>query len=139
VVVGRSTPVVAALQQASNTVPIVFVNANDPIRFGFVQSLARPGGNITGFISWDSRMGEKWLEILKEIAPGIARVGLIYNPQTYTGQQNESLAAAAPPSPSQSCHFTGLARSRGALKIFLASQTAAFSSCRRPAPWGTAI
>src|ERR1043166_7288382 len=95
VIVGRSTPVVAALRQASTTVPIVFVNANDPIRLGFVQSLARPGGNITGFISWDSQMGGKWLEILKEIAPGVARVGLIYSPQTYTGQQDESLSAAA--------------------------------------------
>jgi putative tryptophan/tyrosine transport system substrate-binding protein len=56
VIVGRSTPVVAALRQASTTVPIVFVNANDPIRLGFVQSLARPGGNITGFISWDSQI-----------------------------------------------------------------------------------
>jgi putative ABC transport system substrate-binding protein len=96
VILGKSTPVVAALRQASATVPIVFVNANDPIRSGFVQSLARPGGNITGFISWDSKMGGKWLEILKEIAPGLVRVALLHNPQTYTGQQDESLAAAAP-------------------------------------------
>lgn len=94
-ILGESTPVVAALRQASATIPIVFVNANDPIRSGFVQNLARPGGNITGFISWDSKIGGKWLEILKEIAPSVVRVGLLHNPQTYTGQQNESLAAGA--------------------------------------------
>jgi len=94
VIFGEGTPVITTLRQASESVPIVFVNANDPIRFGFVQSLARPGGNITGFISWDSKMGGKWLEILKELAPGVARIGLIYHPQTYTGQQDESLAAA---------------------------------------------
>ena len=95
VMFGRSTPVVVALRRASAAVPIVFVNANDPMRFGFVQSLARPGGNITGFISWDSNIGGKWLELLKEIAPRIARVALLNNPQTYTGQQNESLSAGA--------------------------------------------
>ena len=58
-------------------------------------ALARPGGNITGFISWDSKIGGKWLELLKEIAPKIARVALLNNPQPYTGQQNESLSAGA--------------------------------------------
>jgi putative tryptophan/tyrosine transport system substrate-binding protein len=95
VILGRSTPVVAALRQASATIPIVFVNANDPIRSGFVQNFARPGGNITGFISWDSKIGGKWLEILKEIDPSVVRVGLLHNPQTYTGQQNESITAGA--------------------------------------------
>lgn len=94
-ILGRSTPVVAALQQATNAVPIIFVNANDPLRFGFVASMARPGGNITGFVSWDSAMGGKWLEILKEVAPHISRVGLINNPQTYTGQQSQSIDSAA--------------------------------------------
>ncbi len=96
VLFGASTPIIAVLRQASQTVPIVFVNANDPIRFGFVQNLAHPGGNITGFISWDSKMGGKWLELLKELAPGVARVGRVYSPQTYTGQQDESLLVAAP-------------------------------------------
>jgi putative ABC transport system substrate-binding protein len=95
VILGRSTPVVVALRDATNSIPIVFVNANDPIRFGFVQSLARPNGNITGFVSWDSTIGGKWLETLKEIVPRISRVGLMYNPDTYTGQQDESLLAAA--------------------------------------------
>ena len=70
VILGVSTPVVAALRHVTETVPIVFVNANDPVRFGFVQSLARPGGNITGFISWGSTIGGKWLELLTEIVPG---------------------------------------------------------------------
>jgi putative tryptophan/tyrosine transport system substrate-binding protein len=94
-ILGGSTPVVAALQKATDAVPIVFVNANDPLRFGFVASMARPGGNITGFVSWDGTMGGKWLEILKEVAPQISRAGLINNPQTYTGQQSQSIAAAS--------------------------------------------
>ena len=64
VILGTNTPAVAALRQVTETVPIVFVNANDPVRLGFVQSLARPGGNITGLISWGSTMGGKWLELL---------------------------------------------------------------------------
>ena len=96
VILGTNTPAVAALRQVTETVPIVFVNANDPVRLGFVQSLARPGGNITGFISWGSTMGGKWLELLTEIVPGLAHVALIFNPQTYTGQQTPSIEAAAP-------------------------------------------
>jgi putative tryptophan/tyrosine transport system substrate-binding protein len=57
--------------------------------------MARPGGNITGFVSWDSTMGGKWLEILKEIAPNISRVALINNRQTYTGQQSQSIDSAS--------------------------------------------
>jgi len=96
VLMGASTPAVAALRQVTQTVPVVFVNANDPIRFGFVQSLARPGGNITGFISWGSTIGGKWLELLTEIVPGLEHVALTFNPRTYTGQQTQSLEAAAP-------------------------------------------
>jgi putative ABC transport system substrate-binding protein len=96
VILGTNTPAVAALRQVTETVPIVFVNANDPVRLGFVQSLARPGGNITGFISWGSTMGGKWLELLTEIIPGLANVALLFNPHTYTGQQTPSIEAAAP-------------------------------------------
>jgi putative ABC transport system substrate-binding protein len=90
-----STPTVRALQQATRSVPIVFVNANDPVGGGFVASLARPDGNITGFIAFEPAMGGKWLEVLKEIHPGIARVALIYNPQTHTGQYFHSIEEAA--------------------------------------------
>jgi putative ABC transport system substrate-binding protein len=91
VIVCEGTPVVAALQQATRTIPIVFVNANNPIGSGFVASIARPGGNITGLVSFEPDMGGKWLETLKEIAPDVARVALIYNPQTHTGQHFQSI------------------------------------------------
>ena len=91
VVVCEGTPVVAALQQATRTVPIVFVNANNPIGSGFVASIARPGGNITGLVSFEPAMGGKWLETLKEIAPDVARAALIYNPQTHSGQHFQSI------------------------------------------------
>ena len=91
VIVCEGTPVVAALQQATRTIPIVFVNANNPIGSGFVASIARPGGNITGLVSFEPAMGGKWLETLKEIAPEVARVALIYNPQTHTGQHFQSI------------------------------------------------
>jgi putative tryptophan/tyrosine transport system substrate-binding protein len=71
---------VAALQRATHTVPIVFANVGDPIAAGFVSSLARPGGNITGFALWDRPMGAKRLELLKQIAPRVTRAVVIYDP-----------------------------------------------------------
>ncbi len=91
VIVCEGTPVVAALKQATRTTPIVFVNANNPIGSGFVASIARPGGNITGLVSFEPEIGGKWLQTLKEIAPDVARVALIYNPQTHTGQHFQSI------------------------------------------------
>jgi putative ABC transport system substrate-binding protein len=95
VLLGVPTPSVTALQQASRTIPIVFVGANDPIGSGFVASLARPGGNITGFVDFEAAMGGKWLETLKEISPDIASVALIYNPKTHTGQYFPAIETAA--------------------------------------------
>ena len=80
-ILANSTPVVAALRQG-NPLPIVFVQVTDPIGQGFVASLARPGGNITGFTAFEPAMGSKWLAMLKEIAPGVARVALMFNPDT---------------------------------------------------------
>jgi putative ABC transport system substrate-binding protein len=80
--VGQSTPVVVALAQATQTIPIVFVNVADPIGSGFVVSLSRPGGNLTGFTTDISTLGGKWVELLKEIAPRTVRVGLLFNPDT---------------------------------------------------------
>jgi putative ABC transport system substrate-binding protein len=80
-----STPALAALQRMTDSVPIVFVQVSDPIGDGFVASLARPGGRITGLTNFEPTMGGKWLEVLKEIAPGIVRVGLLFNPQTSPG------------------------------------------------------
>jgi putative ABC transport system substrate-binding protein len=94
-VFGIGTPVIAALQRASRSIPIIFMNANNPIGSGFVASMARPGGNITGFVSYEPTMGGKWLETLREIAPHIMRVGLLYNPQTHTGQHFQSIEFAS--------------------------------------------
>ena len=74
VVLANGVPGLRAMQQATRTVPIVFAGVSDPIALGFVQSLARPGGNITGFTLLEPSLGAKWLEILKEIAPRVTRV-----------------------------------------------------------------
>jgi putative ABC transport system substrate-binding protein len=81
VIVANSTPALAALKQATGTIPIIFV-VSDPVGQGFVASLARPGSNITGFSFIDFLMLGKWLEALKEIAPGVKRITLMFNPQT---------------------------------------------------------
>ena len=82
VIVASSTPAVAALQQATRNVPIVFAQVADPVSGGFVTSLAKPGGNITGFTNFDYGIGAKWVELLKEIAPHVTRVGVIRDPTT---------------------------------------------------------
>ena len=81
-IVGHTTPVAAALSQATHAIPVVFVSITDPVRDGFVSSMARPGGNMTGFTNYEFSMGAKWLEILKEIAPSTVRVSLMLNPDT---------------------------------------------------------
>jgi len=68
---------VSALQGATRSVPIVFVGAPDPVGAGFVKSLARPGGNTTGFTSFEYAIGAKWLELLKEIAPSVTRAAVL--------------------------------------------------------------
>jgi putative ABC transport system substrate-binding protein len=84
VILASTTPAVAALQQATSTVPIVFAQVADPVSGGFVASLARPGGNITGFTNIEYNIGAKWLELLKEIAPHVTRVGVIRDPTVTT-------------------------------------------------------
>jgi putative ABC transport system substrate-binding protein len=79
---GSSTPTLKALHQATGTVPIVFVSVSDPVGDGFVRSLQRPGGNITGFSNYDPAIAGKWLEFLKDIAPRTERVGIVFNPDT---------------------------------------------------------
>jgi putative ABC transport system substrate-binding protein len=80
VILVETTPAVAALARESSTIPIVFVNVSDPIGAGVVASLAHPGGSITGFISNEPTIGGKWPQLLKEIAPGVGRVGFMFNP-----------------------------------------------------------
>ena len=80
VLVGHATPGTRALRQATSSIPIVMVAVNDPVEQGFVSSLAHPGGNITGFAFVDFQMVGKWLEMLKEAAPGVSRAALMFNP-----------------------------------------------------------
>jgi putative ABC transport system substrate-binding protein len=97
-IVASSTPVLVALKRATRTIPIVFSVVNDPLGQGFIASLARPGENITGFSFVDFPMIGKWLEMLKEIAPGVRRIALMFNPQTapyYPVYLREFGAAAA--------------------------------------------
>jgi ABC-type uncharacterized transport system substrate-binding protein len=80
VILGGVGATAAALQQASHTVPVVMAQGIDPVGNGYVESLARPGGNITGFIQFEYGLAGKWAELLKEIAPGIMRVGVLREP-----------------------------------------------------------
>jgi len=80
VLVGQTTPVVRALRQATSSIPIIMAGVNEPVEQGFVSSLAHPGGNITGFTFINFQMVGKWLEMLKEAAPGVARAALMFNP-----------------------------------------------------------
>ena len=82
VILAVTTPQTAAFQQQTRTIPIVFVLVSDPIGSGFVASLPRPGGNITGFMLQEGGMAGKWLELLTEIAPGVRRAALLFNPDT---------------------------------------------------------
>jgi putative tryptophan/tyrosine transport system substrate-binding protein len=86
VLVGVGAAPTAALQQATRTIPIIFVMSADPVAGGIVQSLARPGGNATGFFTTEPALASKWLELLKEIVPGLRRVTVIYSPETSTGR-----------------------------------------------------
>src|SRR6266568_2663347 len=81
-IVANSSPVTKALKQATDTIPVVFAIVNDPVGQGFISSLARPGGNITGFTYADFALIGKWLEMLKQIAPGVRKAILLFNPGT---------------------------------------------------------
>ena len=85
VVLTSGATITASLQRASRTVPIVFVNVTDPVGAGLVASLARPGGNATGFTQFEFGISAKWLELLKEIAPRVTRVGGHSRPYGRTG------------------------------------------------------
>src|SRR5262245_59655130 len=95
VILANTTPAVAALRQETTTIPIVFVQITDPVSQGFVRNLARPSGNMTGFDFVDFSVGGKWLELLKEAAPAVTRVAVMYNPQTSPEGYLPSLRSAA--------------------------------------------
>jgi putative tryptophan/tyrosine transport system substrate-binding protein len=86
VILAHATPVTAALQKQTRTIPIVFVGVSDPVGDHFTASLSHPGGNFTGFIYVEGTMAGKWLELLKEIAPEVKRVAGMFNPDTTSGR-----------------------------------------------------
>ena len=92
-----ATPALAALHRESRSLPIVFVQVSDPVKLGFVGSLARPGGNITGFTTFEYPVGGKWLELLKDTAPGRSRVAVLLDPDNPSqGAYLQGVEAAAP-------------------------------------------
>jgi len=97
VILATGSAAVGPLLQATRAVPIVFVYVADPVGAGFVESLARPGGNATGFTPFEYSMSGKWLELLKQIAPGVTRAAIIRDPATSTGLgQFAAIQAVAP-------------------------------------------
>jgi putative tryptophan/tyrosine transport system substrate-binding protein len=98
VLLAGASPAVAPLRQLTSGIPIVFVHVADPVGLGFVQSLARPGGNITGFSAFDAPIMGKWLQLLKDLAPSVTRVAVIFNPDTapFASLFNRAIEAAAP-------------------------------------------
>jgi putative tryptophan/tyrosine transport system substrate-binding protein len=95
VILANTSPAVAALRQETTTIPVVFVQVTDSVGQGFVTNLARPGGNMTGFEFVEFSVGGKWLELLKEAAPAVTRVAVMYNPQTSPAGYLPSLRSAA--------------------------------------------
>jgi putative ABC transport system substrate-binding protein len=82
IILAGTTPATLALQRETRTIPIVFANVGDPVASGIVPRLDRPGGNITGFALYEASLGGKWLELLSEIAPGLKRAAIMFNPET---------------------------------------------------------
>jgi putative ABC transport system substrate-binding protein len=82
IILAANTPTTVALQQETRTIPIVFANVGDPVALGIVPRLNQPGGNTTGFALYEATLGGKWLELLSEIAPGLKRAAIMFNPDT---------------------------------------------------------
>jgi putative ABC transport system substrate-binding protein len=95
VILVQSNPGLEALRQATRSIPIVFVQVADPVGSGFITSLARPGGNITGFTNFEPSMGSKWLELLKEISPQVTRGLALMHPETVANVSMSRTAEAA--------------------------------------------
>ena len=97
-IVSSTNQVTAIVRQETASVPIVFVNVGDPVGSGFAASIARPGGNMTGFANFENSVGSKWLELLREIAPSVKRVGFIFHPDAAPNVGFYRAAEAAAPS-----------------------------------------
>jgi putative ABC transport system substrate-binding protein len=95
IIVTNSGAVTVALQRETRTIPIVFASPGDPVAIGIVPRLDRPSGNATGFANLEATMGGKWLELLSEIAPGLKRAGIMFNPDAPAALYMPSLEAAA--------------------------------------------
>ena len=98
VILASGSLAVTSLQQLTSTVPIVFVSVVDPVGSGFVASLARPGGNITGFMLFEHSLSGKWLELLKQIAPRVTRVAVVRDPAIASGGEQLSAIESVAPS-----------------------------------------
>ena len=96
VILANGTPAAKTMQQASRTVPVIFIAGSDPVVDGLVPNLAHPGGNLTGFYVFEPSLGAKMLELLKEIAPHVARVAILSNPDANPASWFASAVAAAP-------------------------------------------
>jgi putative tryptophan/tyrosine transport system substrate-binding protein len=96
VILVNSTPVAAAVKDAVHRTPTVFVQVSDPVSAGVVQSLSRPGGSLTGFTNFDPSTADKWLELLKHVAPSITRVAYLFNPNTAPHLYVRAVETAAP-------------------------------------------
>jgi putative tryptophan/tyrosine transport system substrate-binding protein len=96
-VIGVGTPAVSALARETNSIPIIFTQVSDPVGSGLVAHLARPGGNVTGFTLFEFSIGSKWLQTIKDLAPSVARVAVLFNPATapYAPFYVRSVEAAA--------------------------------------------
>ena len=97
VILAGGAPALAALKRVTSTIPVVFISVTDPVGQGFVQSLAHPGGNVTGFTNFDPATGGRWLALLREVAPAVKRVAVLYNPATapYTEGFLQAIAPVA--------------------------------------------
>jgi ABC-type uncharacterized transport system substrate-binding protein len=96
VILANSTPVAVAVRDTTRTTPTVFVQVSDPMTAGVVQSLERPGGNLTGFTNFESSIANKWLELVKGVAPNIRRIAYLFNPNTAPLFYAKAVDAAAP-------------------------------------------
>jgi putative ABC transport system substrate-binding protein len=96
VILANTTPIAVAVRDATRTTPTVFVQVSDPVTAGVVQSLARPGGNLTGFTNFEPSIASKWLELLKLVAPNISRAAYLFNPDTAPLFYARAVETAAP-------------------------------------------
>ena len=151
VVLAAASSVLGPLLQATRTIPIVFAQVIDPVGAGYVSSLARPGGNATGFTNFDFTLSGKWLELLKEVAPGVTRVAAIRNPTVATGIGQFAAIQVAAASLRISLHpfdvrsagdieraLTSFADEPGSGLLVIQGATGSIAKQSSPSPLGTA-